>query len=133
MGRSEPPGYTDLVRRLWIIVLIALLPLQSIWAAAANACQDQCSAAAEHFGHHEHEHPVTLIAEDGSAGASTEHGATGVADVSTYHGHGSVAVILEDWPQLTASPSGVSSCPYEWHLADRFLESPLRPPQHPLA
>ena len=44
------------MRRLVLILLVALLPLQFAWAGAAAYCQHETGAAANHFGHHEHVH-----------------------------------------------------------------------------
>lgn len=41
--------------RRWIaILLMIVLPLQLSWAVAANYCQDEQVAGAQHFGHHVH-------------------------------------------------------------------------------
>jgi hypothetical protein len=43
--------------RRWLpILLLALLPLQLSWAAVSVYCQHETGAAAQHFGHHEHQH-----------------------------------------------------------------------------
>lgn len=45
------------VMRRWLsILLLALLPLQLSWAAVSGYCQHETGAAAQHFGHHEHQH-----------------------------------------------------------------------------
>ena len=113
------------MRRIALILLIALLPFQSIWAAAANACQQECSSAGKHFGHHAHEHA-------NAAGDSAPDGAgdSSLSDSSTSHGHGHgiAEVPLEDHPLVRASRPGYLPIPYRRSYADRFLESPLRPP-----
>lgn len=48
------------MRRLFILLLIAFLPFQATWAAAAAYCQHETGTAAHaHFGHHEHVHADT--------------------------------------------------------------------------
>ena len=42
--------------RLILILLFALLPLQSVWAAAGSYCEHEQEADAWHFGHHAHSH-----------------------------------------------------------------------------
>jgi hypothetical protein len=43
--------------RRWVLVfLLALLPLQSIWAEAVGYCAHEAGAKVQHFGHHEHKH-----------------------------------------------------------------------------
>ena len=48
------------MRRLFALLLIAFLPFQATWAAAAAYCQHETGTAAQaHFGHHEHVHADT--------------------------------------------------------------------------
>lgn len=44
------------MRRLILILLLAMLPLQFAWAGAAAYCQHETGEVAGHFGHHEHVH-----------------------------------------------------------------------------
>lgn len=44
------------MRRFLIIFLLLALPLQMSWAAVATYCKHESGVAAQHFGHHEHEH-----------------------------------------------------------------------------
>lgn len=44
------------MRRWLALLLIALLPVQFVWAAAAPYCQHETSSKANHIGHHEHQH-----------------------------------------------------------------------------
>lgn len=56
MTVSEPLSYTALMRRVLILVLAWVLPLQFAWAGVATYCQHETGLAATHFGHHEHQH-----------------------------------------------------------------------------
>ena len=47
------------MRRLFMIFLLVLMPLQLSWAAIASYCQHEIGAAAKHFGHHDHQHKAT--------------------------------------------------------------------------
>jgi len=48
------------MRRLFILLLIAFLPFQATWAAAAAYCLHETGAVVQdHFGHHEHVHHDT--------------------------------------------------------------------------
>ena len=41
----------------WILILLfALMPLQSVWAASGAYCEHEQEAEAWHFGHHAHSH-----------------------------------------------------------------------------
>lgn len=44
------------VRRLFVILLMIVLPVQFTWAAASGFCGHESGIAAKHFGHHEHKH-----------------------------------------------------------------------------
>jgi cytochrome c5 len=61
------------MRRFLIIFLLFALPLQVSWAAVAIYCNHESGAAAQHFGHHEHEHQATNTdpAQDASKDTST--------------------------------------------------------------
>ncbi len=48
------------MKRLFLILLVAMLPLQYVWAAAAAYCDHEMGAT-QHFGHHSH------IPHDGAA------------------------------------------------------------------
>lgn len=51
------------MRRWLTLVLLVLLPLQSVWAAAATCCAYEWSIASKHFDRHEHHHGATAKAE----------------------------------------------------------------------
>ena len=44
------------MRRLFVLLLLAFLPLQSVWAVAASYCMHEEVPAVAHFGHHVHAH-----------------------------------------------------------------------------
>ena len=44
------------MKRLILIFLLVLLPLQGAWAVAASYCQHEQDSSARHFGHHIHKH-----------------------------------------------------------------------------
>ncbi|RZI40012.1 DUF2946 domain-containing protein [Herbaspirillum sp. HC18] len=44
------------MKKLLLIFLLVLLPLQFCWAAAAAYCQHEGEKSAQHFGHHSHKH-----------------------------------------------------------------------------
>lgn len=50
------------MRRLVLILVTVLLPLQLAWAAAAAYCQHEgTSKSATHFGHHQHVHDADQV------------------------------------------------------------------------
>lgn len=81
------------MRRWLALMLLMLLPLQSIWAAAAPYCQHEDSVQSTHLGHHPHEHVESgdgdLSSTDGQA-SDADH-----ADCHACHGHCAAA------PQFT--------------------------------
>lgn len=44
------------MRRVLLLILLTILPLQFAWAAATAYCQHESGEATKHFGHHEHQH-----------------------------------------------------------------------------
>ena len=57
------------VRRLFLLLLLAVLPLQFATAAAAPYCAHEGDSSAKHVGHHEHEHESspTIEADESTA------------------------------------------------------------------
>lgn len=47
------------VKKFLLIFLLAMLPFQFTWSAAASYCQHEESKAVQHFGHHVHKHAVS--------------------------------------------------------------------------
>ena len=78
-----------------------------------------------------HEHAGTAAVTDGaSADTDSERGS---ASDSTCHGQGSAAVFADDLVALAPTVAGIVPSPYARFFADRFPESPLRPPVLQLA
>lgn len=50
------------------MVLLALLPFQFVWAAAAEYCQHEDDDQVSHFGHHVHKHHGQADSEDSTRG-----------------------------------------------------------------
>ncbi|MFN7725727.1 MAG: hypothetical protein ACK5QH_11710 [Rubrivivax sp.] len=46
------------MRRWFVLLMLALLPLQFSWAAVAGYCGHGGEQAEQHFGHHRHSHPA---------------------------------------------------------------------------
>ena len=56
----------------WVaILLLAMLPLQTVWASAGNYCEHEQGSDAWHFGHHSHAHNDT--AEDEPSSPVAKH------------------------------------------------------------
>ncbi|MVQ29637.1 cobalt-zinc-cadmium resistance protein [Ramlibacter pinisoli] len=72
-------------RRLLLLLIAVLLPLQLAWGASASYCQHETGAASKHFGHHEHVHKAggkkavdLKVAPDNDCGTCHGAGATAV-------------------------------------------------------
>ena len=90
------------MRRLFIVFLMFLLPLQSVWSAAATICSHEKTQSGErHFGHHEAHHEVPALP---NASASDASAAAGVADMNspaeTDHHHALNVHPVSDTPSL---------------------------------
>lgn len=118
------------MRRLLLILLMVVLPVQWAWASAASVCTHETQGA--HFGHHEHAHqkaaadatdPADLEAGNGSL---SEH-----PDCGACHGMTTVAARASSGvPALWIGAAALS--PYASTVPDRFVDTLLRPPS-PLA
>ena len=54
------------MRRFLILVMLCLLPLQVSWAAVSDYCGHEQGKAAQHFGHHDHDHKA--VSEKSNSG-----------------------------------------------------------------
>lgn len=80
------------MRRWLVIFLLTLLPLQFGWAAVAPYCAHEASPAAEHVGHHAHQHAGSPAdAPKGDAGKLA-----GIEDLDCAQCHGVCALPLLD-------------------------------------
>lgn len=75
------------MRRWFAILLLVLMPLQSLWAAAAPYCAHEESPKAMHLGHHTHEHQQSQADDGTSKGSPATH-----ADCHVCHGGAAVAM-----------------------------------------
>ncbi|HRM92060.1 MAG TPA: hypothetical protein PLO08_00345, partial [Alicycliphilus sp.] len=99
------------MRRLLLILLLAFMPLQSIWAAAAGYCSHEETPGAAHFGHHVHQRH-----EDGDGAKAGTDLAKAALDMDCHacHGAGSglahslgdhAIVVTAARPQAQAAPA----------------------------
>lgn len=88
------------MRRLLLVFLSILLPLQFAWAGAAAYCAhegaDQPAAVTSHFGHHTHQHQADAHSSDKGIGKSAGKSlALPDADCTACHFPGSHGVFAE--------------------------------------
>ena len=113
------------MRRALVIVMMLLLPLQSVWAAAASVCGHE-TGRASHFGHHEHAHQdVGDVQRDGDASGAQPVG--GHADCGVCHGIGTAVFGAADQAAGPWSARDFVDL-YRAHLPDPPVEAFLRPP-----
>ena len=128
------------MRRLLLVFLLVLMPLQTVWSAAAAYCAHEQAPAAAHFGHHVHEHAGAY--QDGDAHADVGHASAddaqggaagsifnlGSADLDCHTCHGSGTVLFAPWE--ASAPLALSGHPLPQVAAQ--LPAPLIPrPERP--
>jgi hypothetical protein len=83
------------MRRVLVLLVTFLLPLQFAWGALAGYCQHESGAASRHFGHHEHVHKAPH-----SHGAD-QHGAAWDQDNDCGTCHAAGMAALTGTPEAT--------------------------------
>lgn len=93
------------MRRLVLICMMLLLPVQWTWAAAAAYCAHESSpAAAKHIGHHEHVHKTSA-----AEGSKKVPAPAGVLDLDCDYCHLSAAQWLPVLHDVLAPAMGAAS------------------------
>lgn len=125
------------MRRFVIICLLMILPLQWSWAAAASVCAHEADSAAQHLGHHQHDH-AQVDASLKNVDAETAPDNTTGADTKTSfdgdcHGHGVVGMV--DLAAMSPAfwPGSESFGHYACQIPDHSPGQLLRPPSSRLA
>jgi hypothetical protein len=116
------------MKRLALIFLMLLLPLQSVWAAAGAYCQHEQGASVQHFGHHAHQHKTSADRNDGTGKSPLSvHADCGIC-------HLSCPVVTESDRPICVPASGslaVSNNPDVFSSV--FSDNPERPKWVPAA
>lgn len=68
--------FDSLMKRLLVIFMLVVIPLQLSWAAAAVYCEHETNPTTVHFGHHEHKHIASAdeVKADASKSAAAVDG-----------------------------------------------------------
>lgn len=90
------------MKRFLLILLLAILPLQSSWAMAAVYCQHEASKVT-HFGHHGHAHEARA-GDDGAA--QNKHGDCEVCHHAVQASAPAAEAVLTAAPAATYAPPG---------------------------
>jgi hypothetical protein len=123
------------MRRWLAILLLVLLPAQTTWAVVAGYCVHESSAAASHFGHHDHashSHAPGLPGASGTPESNSDATASVVHDCG--HCHGLYASMLITFEPLQLKPNpGLSAPTSDQPRAACTVTRPERPKWEPLA
>jgi hypothetical protein len=111
-----------MIKRLAIILLMVLLPLQAAWGVVGGYCLHQeREADRQHFGHHVHQHQATD--QDDADGTTTS---SSDADCSLCH-LGCVGVVTSAVEILLFTPTSWAASPLNRLIFAVFLQGPERP------
>ena len=109
------------MRRLVILFILFLLPLQWTYAAVADYCQHEESRLAQkHVGHHAHNHV------DQGHDSKGKTGGFGDQDCPTCHHAPAAIVISPIEPLLPSTPVQIAFRSHR--IPDRSPDNPFRPP-----
>lgn len=119
--------YSLQMRRIFAILLMALLPVQFTWAAVTSYCGHESGAASQHFGHHEHQHNADAVAKkvDGSSASKT----LGSDDLDCAHCHGSCAGMTCPPASLTSPTLASQPAALAQSVVRSMVHSPPERPQ----
>ena len=111
------------MRRWFTIFLLLLLPMQLSWAVGTAYCKHETGAAAQHFGHHEHQHTADADSADSNTLNATS---SGDPDCGTCHA-GCVSAIVPSMPLpvIGLSPDLHQSPPFQ--ISSHTPSLPERP------
>ena len=107
------------MRRLVLLLVVLILPLQLAWGAAAGYCQHEAGPDSQHFGHHEHVHK----ADPGKASGTADWGQDN--DCGTCHAAGATALTS------SAAPLHLSVVFSRAPILEAFRRPPAPPPHAP--
>lgn len=122
--------YTNVVMRRWLLIfLVALLPMQFSWAAAASyGHHERVADAAQHLGHHEHQRDAAAVSADTADAGLNSTATSGVAeaDCGTCHAGCCTALVQSDLLLLAELPSETHGT-----IALRLSSQPASLPERP--
>jgi len=130
---GKPPYETDaaarllvytapVIKRLVLILLLVVTPLQAAWGLAGSYCpHDERSADTQHFGHHVHQHQAADQNDVGDPTATS-------SDTDCISCHlGCVGVAISPAPVLLSTPASSAVAPPARFPLSVFLQGPERP------
>lgn len=111
------------MRRLLLILLLLMMPLQAAWAAGAPYCSHDEQTT--HPGHHVHKHPPSANQDDGAPGSPNDH----CDDCDACH-HLSASAVLSAQPNLPL-PKGAPHLRGELRRYVSHVPDLIPPPDRP--
>lgn len=116
------------MRKLVLLFLLILLPLQTTWAAVSGYCQhEQDEQQSQHLGHHTHKHHNTSGQQDVQPQNSSQDSDCGVCHMS------GVAAIPVGTQMLPVQLDSAVFFPLSLRLPFKAPETPDRPNWQPFA
>ncbi|HEU4776403.1 MAG TPA: cobalt-zinc-cadmium resistance protein [Telluria sp.] len=113
------------MKRLILIILLALVPLQFAWAAAGAYCLHEEGTSSLHFGHHAHTHQAKSDSSDSKTKVNKAH-----LDCSSCHAPANV--IWNAAPSLKVlSSQGERYAPVSLLYSSFIPDGPRRPDRLP--
>ncbi len=103
------------MKRLLLILLLTILPLQYSWAVAAVYCQHEQGTAA-HFGHHGHQHQAQAGDDGADKNTSSKHGDCEVCHHAVQASVPAADAVLTAAPAAAFAPAGTLR--YHSYIAD---------------
>jgi hypothetical protein len=116
--------YNRRMKRVFLILLLMIMPFQMSWAVAAGYCQHEQGKAAQHFGHHEHQHQASDAGRQDKGGDKYHDG-----DCS-YHHLSAIKSLCSAVPAIAsvpcALPVALISPPFDSHIPDGLIRPDWR-------
>jgi hypothetical protein len=112
------------VKKIFLILMLALLPLQFSWAAVAVYCQHE-QEASTHFGHHSHEHEADATAQIDD---SSDEGALAKVDADCAVCHISAQPSFLNSPPIVTPPQvATHATQLQTDYSSHIPEGPQKP------
>jgi hypothetical protein len=109
------------MKRFVLMFLMLLLPLQFSWAGVSFYCQHETGAAAQHVGHHAHQHQKSPDAGDDGSAPGKAHADCGYCHLA----HSCAVVAAVSVPAFSCDAAAIAAQPDT--LSSHFSEGPERP------
>lgn len=129
------------MRKLFLILLLAILPLQYAWSAAAAYCAHE-QGKSQHFGHHAHQHNAQAETAhdddadnndvDGNGDGQPAGKAKVHADCAVCHHAVQASLLAAMAPPPTAAGAAYPP-PSDPRFSSHIADGPKKPDWHPAA